>query len=170
MKILFILMVGLLTSCTGIPEGVTAIDGFEVNRYLGTWYEIARLDHRFERGLENISATYSLRDDGGIDVLNKGWDIKAGEWTEAQGKAYFVEQPDQGRLKVSFFGPFYGGYNIIELDKKDYSYSMIAGPDRSYLWILSRTKQLPEATLKALIERAKTLGFATDQLIFTRHD
>lgn len=168
MKVLFILIAVLLTSCTGIPEGITAVEGFEINRYLGTWYEVARLDHRFERGLENISATYTLREDGGVDVLNKGWDIKAGEWREAEGKAYFVEQADKGRLKVSFFGPFYGAYNIIELDKKDYAYSMVAGPDRSYLWILSRTQQLPEATLKALIERAKTLGFATDQLIFAK--
>lgn len=170
MKTLFILFVILLSGCTGIPEGIAAVDGFDINRYLGTWYEIARLDHRFERGLENISATYSLREDGGIDVLNKGWDIKAGEWHEALGKAYFVEQPDRGRLKVSFFGPFYGGYNIIELDKKDYAYSMVTGPDRSYFWILSRTKQLPETTLQALIDRAKALGFATEQLIFAKHD
>lgn len=170
MKILFVLIAVLLTGCTGIPEGINAVDGFEINRYLGTWYEVARLDHRFERGLENISATYTLREDGGVDVLNKGWDIKAGEWRQAQGKAYFVEQADQGRLKVSFFGPFYGGYNIIELDKKDYAYSMVTGPDRSYFWILSRTKQLPDATLQALIKQAKSLGFATDELIFVKQD
>jgi apolipoprotein D and lipocalin family protein len=170
MKTLFILIVYLLTSCTGIPEGLTAVDGFEVNRYLGTWYEVARLDHRFERGLEKISATYSLRDDGGIDVLNKGWDTKAGEWHQAQGKAYFVEQTDKGRLNVSFFGPFYGGYNVIALDEKDYAYSMITGPDRSYFWILSRTKQLPQSTLRALIDQAKALGFETDKLIFVKQD
>lgn len=170
MKTLCMLIVTLLIGCTGIPEGITAVQGFEINRYLGTWYEVARLDHRFERGLENISATYALRDDGGVDVLNKGWDVKAEEWREAQGKAYFVEQPDKGRLKVSFFGPFYGGYNIIDLDKKDYAYSMVTGPDRSYFWILSRTKQLPEATLQKLIELAKTLGFATEKLIFVKHD
>lgn len=170
MKTLCMLIATLLIGCTGIPEGITAVQGFEINRYLGTWYEVARLDHRFERGLENISATYALRDDGGVDVLNKGWDVKAEEWREAQGKAYFVEQPDKGRLKVSFFGPFYGGYNIIDLDKKDYAYSMVTGPDRSYLWILSRTKQLPEATLQKLIELAKTLGFATEKLIFVKHD
>lgn len=170
MKAVFILVVILLVGCTGIPEGLTAVEGFEINRYLGTWYEVARLDHRFERGLENISATYTLREDGGVDVLNKGWDTKAGEWHQAQGKAYFVDQADKGRLKVSFFGPFYGGYNVIALDKKAYAYSMITGPDRSYFWILSRTKQLPQATLQALIEQAKTLGFATDQLIFVKQD
>lgn len=170
MKNLLIMALSVLAGCTGIPEGLKAVEGFEVNRYLGTWYEIARLDHRFERGLEKISATYTLREDGGVDVLNKGWDVKAGEWQQAQGKAYFVEQPDKGRLKVSFFGPFYGGYNIIELDKQNYAYSMVTGPDRSYFWILSRTPQLPEAELQALLKRAKALGFATDQLIFVKHD
>ena len=119
------------TICTGIPDGVTAVFGFEVNRYLGTWYEIARLDHRFERGLNNISATYTLMDDGGINVQNKGWNQAERAWEQAKGKAYFIDQADKSRLKVSFFGPFYGGYNIIALDKKNYAYSMITGPDKS---------------------------------------
>lgn len=170
MKILLVLIAVLLSGCTGIPEGVTAIDGFEINRYMGTWYEIARLDHRFERGLDKISATYTLSGDGGVNVVNKGWNKEAGKWKQVEGKAYFVEQPDKGRLKVSFFGPLYGGYNIIELDKRDYSYSMVAGPDKSYLWILSRTRQMPKATLEALIAKAKQLGFATDDLIFVKQD
>jgi apolipoprotein D and lipocalin family protein len=170
MKAGFILIVTLLTGCVGIPEGLKAVEGFEINRYLGTWYEVARLDHSFERGLEKISATYTLGDDGSVDVLNKGWDTKAGEWHQAQGKAYFVERTDIGMLIVSFFGPFYGGYNIIELDKKDYAYSMITGPDRSYFWILSRTKQLPQATLQTLIDQAKALGFETDKLIFVKQN
>jgi len=170
MKNLLVLIAALLSACTGIPDGVTAINGFDINRYTGTWYEIARLDHRFERGLNNISATYTLKGDGSVKVLNKGWNQADGEWEQAEGKAYFVEQPDQGRLKVSFFGPFYGGYNIIDLDKKDYSYSMVTGPDKSYLWILSRTREMPKATLEALIEKAKQLGFATDKLIFVNQD
>lgn len=170
MKILLVLIAVLLSGCTGIPEGVTAIDGFEINRYMGTWYEIARLDHRFERGLDKISATYTLNGDGGVNVVNKGWNKEAGKWKQVEGKAYFVEQPDKGRLKVSFFGPFYGGYNIIQLDKKGYAYSMVTGPDRSSFWILSRTRQLPKATLDALIEKAKQLGFATDKLIFVNQD
>ena len=170
MKYLLVLIAALLSGCTGIPDGVTAINGFELSRYVGTWYEIARLDHRFERGLNNISATYTLNGDGSVKVLNKGWNEMDGEWEQAEGKAYFVEQPDKGRLKVSFFGPFYGGYNIIDLDKKDYAYSMVTGPDKSYLWILSRTRQLPKATLDALIEKAKQLGFATDKLIFVNQD
>ena len=170
MKNLLVLIAALLSACTGIPDGVTAINGFDINRYTGTWYEIARLDHRFERGLNNISATYTLKGDGSVKVLNKGWNQADGEWEQAEGKAYFVDQPDIGRLKVSFFGPFYGGYNIIELDKKNYAYSMVAGPNKSYLWILSRTRQLPKATLARLIEKAKELGFATDKLIFVDQD
>ena len=164
------LISAILSGCTGIPEGVKAIDGFEINRYLGTWYEVARLDHRFESGLTKISATYSLRPDGGVKVLNQGWNQADGKWEQAEGKAYFVGKPDNGRLKVSFFGPFYGGYNIIELDKKNYAYSMVTGPDRSYFWILSRTPQLPKETLEALIKNAKQLGFATDKLIFVNQD
>ena len=170
MKRLLVFIFALLSGCTGTPDGLTVIDGFEVNRYMGTWYEIARLDHQFERGLNNISATYSLTEDDGVKVLNKGWNQADGKWEQAEGKAYFVEQSDKGHLKVSFFGPFYGGYNIIDLDKKDYAYSMITGPDKSYFWILSRTKQLPKATLDALIEKAKKMGFATDQFIFVNQD
>jgi apolipoprotein D and lipocalin family protein len=163
---LFILI--LIAGCTGIPNGVTAIKDFELKKYLGTWHEIARLDHRFERGLEKISATYSLRNDGGIDVVNQGRDEVSGEWNKVEGKAYFIDRQNVGRLKVSFFGPFYGGYNIIALDKQNYSYAMIAGPDKDYLWILSRTPQLPSTTLNALIEQAKTQGFATNKLIYSR--
>ena len=163
-------VIGLvLAGCTGVPDGVETIDGFALQRYLGTWYEIARLDHRFERGLSRVTASYSLREDGGISVRNRGFDAVRGEWDEAFGKAYFVDAPDKGRLKVSFFGPFYGGYNIIELDKKGYEYSMVTGPNRSYLWILARGPRLEEATLDSLVDKAKGLGFSTDELIFVEH-
>jgi apolipoprotein D and lipocalin family protein len=160
----------LVSACTGAPDGVTVVSGFELNRYLGTWYEIARLDHPFERGLSNVTATYSLRDGGGVNVINRGYDTDAQEWDEADGKAYFVGDEDVGQLKVSFFGPFYGGYNIIELDKEGYEYSLVAGPDRSYLWILSRTPTMKPQVLQALIAKARDLGFATEELIFVEHD
>ncbi len=169
MRYLSILLLTLLCSCTGIPSGVTVIDGFDLSRYLGTWYEIARLDHSFERGLSDISAEYSLRDDGGVKVLNSGFDADKNQRKVAEGKAYFIDQPNIGRLKVSFFGPFYGAYNIIALDKTHYQYVMIAGPDRDYLWILARSPQLEPAIQQQLIAQAKTLGFATDQLIFDKH-
>ena len=160
------LLVPVLAGCTGIPEGVEAVADFELDRYLGTWYEIARLDHRFERGLSSVTATYTLRDDGGVRVVNRGYDAKAGAWKEAIGKAYFVDSPDVGRLKVSFFGPFYGGYNVIDLDRQGYRYSMVSGPDRSYLWILARSPRLDGAVVERLVSEAERLGFAVDELIF----
>ena len=164
------LALSLLSSCTGVPEGVSVVTEFEVERYLGTWYEIARLDHSFERGLSAVTANYSLREDGGVHVVNRGRSDETGEWDEAIGKAYFVGARDLGQLKVSFFGPFYGGYNIIELDKTGYQYSLVAGPNRDYLWILARTPQLAPATVQRLVDQANTLGFATNELIFVEHD
>ena len=165
-----VLFTQILIGCTGIPEDLKAVNNFDLNRYLGTWYEIARLDHRFERGLNNISADYTMNTNNSIKVINKGWNVTDQKWEQAEGKAYFVEQHDIGRLKVSFFGPFYGGYNIIDLDKKNYSYAMVTGPDKSYFWILSRTKQLPKAKLDALINRAKVMGFPVDKFIFVNQD
>jgi len=167
MKALFFFILVTLTACTGIPEGIKPVEQFEVSRYLGKWYEIARLDHRFERGLTAINAEYSLRTDGGLKVLNSGYNIETGNRDQAEGKAYFLGSPDVGSLKVSFFGPFYGGYHIIELDKQAYQYAMITGPDLDYLWILARTPTLDQAILQRLIASAKSLGFAVDKLIFT---
>lgn len=159
----------MCAGCVGIPDGVEAVKGFDVKRYLGTWYEIARLDHSFERGLTKVRAEYTLRDDGGIKVVNRGFDPRKNAWKEATGKAYFVAGPDVGRLKVSFFGPFYGGYNILELDRKDYSYALVCGPSRKYLWILAREPELEESVMAALIEKVRGLGFDTDELIFVEH-
>jgi len=163
-------MLALLNGCTGSPDGVSVVTGFELDRYLGSWYEIARLDHSFERGLSSVTADYSLRDDGGVHVINRGFRDESGEWDEAIGKAYFVGASDVGQLNVSFFGPFYGGYNIVELDKQDYQYSLVVGPNRDYLWILSRTPQMEPNVLQSLVNRAGELGFATDELIFVEHD
>lgn len=166
-KGLFCLLV-MLAGCAGIPDGIDAVKGFDVKRYLGTWYEIARLDHSFERGLTKVQAEYTLRDDGGIDVTNMGFDPGKNVWKKATGKAYFVIGPDVGRLKVSFFGPFYGGYNILELDK-NYSYALVCGPSRKYLWILAREPRLEESVTTTLIEKAGDLGFDTSKLIFVEH-
>lgn len=156
----------LQSGCAGAPDGVEVVTDFELNRYLGTWYEIARLDHRFERGLSRVTANYSMRDDGGVSVVNRGYQLSSEEWEEATGKAYFVGAPDIGQLKVSFFGPFYGGYNIMELDKDDYQYALVAGPDRSYLWILARSPKLDQETLDALVNIAKMANFPTEELIY----
>jgi len=158
-----------LYGCMGIPSSVTPINNFELDRYLGTWYEIARLDHSFERGLEQVSAEYTLRDDGGVTVTNRGYSLAKQEWKEANGKAYFVGETDLGHLKVSFFGPFYGSYIIFELDQDQehdkYQYAFISGPNLKYLWFLSRTKTVEPALLEHFVHRAKQLGFNTDALI-----
>ena len=173
MKTISILTVSialLFFGCTGVPKGLAPVTGFSTERYLGTWYEIARLDHSFERNLTNVRAEYSMKENGEIRVVNRGFDTREGEWKSIEGRAKLVSRPDIGSLKVSFFGPFYGGYHVIALDKEEYRYAMVAGPNRSYLWILARGKKL-EATIQAdLISRAEAWGFETENLIVVEHD
>lgn len=159
-----------LAACVRVPEGVEPVNGFELERYLGKWYEIARLDHSFERGLINVTAEYTLRDDGGVKVVNRGFDPVNNEWDEAVGRAYFVDKPGIGQLKVSFFWPFYGAYNIVVLDKAEYKYSLVAGPDFSYLWILARKPVMDQMIIDLLVQKAQALGFPVEELIFVTHD
>ncbi len=168
-KILLCVLVICLHGCVALPEGLSVVEDFQAERYLGRWYEIARLDHSFERGLSQVTANYRRREDGGILVINRGYDDKKQSWRQAEGKAYFLGSPTTGSLKVSFFGPFYGGYHILALDKEDYRYSLVAGPNQSYLWILSRTPTLDKTIQERLITQARNLGFNTDKLIFVRH-
>lgn len=147
------------------PKGVEPITGFDASRYLGKWYEIARLENRFERGLEQVTATYGTRSDGGISVLNRGYNPEKNKWSESEGKAYFTGASTTGALKVSFFGPFYGGYNIIALDD-NYQYALVSGPNRDYLWILSRTPTIPDTVKLNYLRIASNLGFSTDDLLW----
>lgn len=156
----------LLMSCTGTPEGISPVTGFELQRYLGGWYEIARLDHSFERGMTRVTADYSLNDDGSVKVLNRGYLAAEDEWKEATGKAKFVGDEDIGHLKVSFFGPFYGGYVIYELDHQGYEYAFVTSYNRDYLWLLARKPQVSEALKQQFIEQADALGFDTGALIW----
>lgn len=160
----------LLKGCIGPPEGIRPVENFDISRYAGKWYEVARLDHRFERGLTNVFAVYTPREDGGLKVVNSGFDEKEGEWKSISGKAYFVDSKDTGSLKVSFFGPFYGGYHVIELDRKEYSYALAAGANREYLWILSRTRELDDDIVEKLVKKAENMGFPTEELIFVPQD
>ena len=169
MKKLSIVLVLFLMGCVGIPENVKPVNNFKLEKYLGKWYEIARLDHSFERGLTRISADYSLRDDGGVRVLNRGYSPKDNLWKETEGKAYFVKGSDQGYLKVSFFGSFYGSYIVFELDQENYQYSLVCGPNKSYLWILARGPRIEEDIKDILIAKAAALGFDTSKLIFVDH-
>lgn len=160
----------MLTGCsTAPPAGLSSVTPFEVNRYLGKWYEIARLDHSFERGLTDVSATYAMQSDGSLEVINRGFNTKKNEWKSATGRALFTGSPQQGSLKVSFFGPFYGGYHVLALDQAGYQWALVSGPDREYLWILARTKVLAPAIRDQLVAEAKKMGFATDKLIWVEH-
>jgi len=159
----------LVTGCIGVPENVKPVDNFDMRKYLGKWHEIARLDHSFERGLIKVTADYTLGEDGGIIVLNRGFDPRRKKWKEIEGKGYLVGDPSVGRLKVSFFGPFYGGYNIIELDRNDYQYALVCGPNKSYLWILARDPMIDREIVKRLVAGAASLGFDTGQLIYVEH-
>lgn len=150
------------------PKGVKPVSDFNASRYLGKWYEIARLENRFEKGMEQVTATYGLRSDGGITVLNRGYDPIKNRWKESEGKAYFTGAPTTAALKVSFFGPFYGGYNVIKLDK-DYQHALVSGPNRDYLWILSRSTTLPETVKQDFLATARELGFPVEQLVWVKH-
>jgi len=169
-KIFLLISVFILNGCLGMPESVQPITGFELERYLGKWYEVARLNHSFEKGLSQVTAEYSLREDGGILVLNRGFSESKNEWKEAEGKAYFVNSFSEGYLKVSFFGPFYGSYVVFELDRKNYQYAFISGPSKKYLWLLSRTPSVEIKIIEKFIEMSKSHGFDTDSLIFVQHN
>lgn len=164
-----------LTACSkDMPPAAeqAIVHSFDPAQYIGTWYEIARLNNSFEKGLEQVTADYSIQPDGSLKVINRGFNPEKKAWSEAVGKAKFVDpaNPDgsyTGRLKVSFFGPFYGEYNILELDKPYYNYALVSS-GRDYLWILSRTPQLTYPIKQHLMAKAKALGFATDQLLFIR--
>ncbi|QQK60673.1 lipocalin [Shewanella sp. LC6] len=145
---------------------VEPVKDFKLDRYLGKWYEIARLDHSFERGLTQVSAEYSLKPDGGVKVINRGYSAAKQEWKEAEGKAYFVNGENEAYLKVSFFGPFYGSYVVFGLDQQNYQYAFISGPDTDYLWLLARTPTVSPEVIKQFVDMASARGFDTDSLIY----
>ena len=159
----------VLFACLGLPENIKPVQNFDLNKYLGKWYEIARLDHSFERGLQNVTAEYSIRDDGGVKVVNSGFSNKENEWRTAEGKAYFVNNESEGYLKVSFFGPFYGSYVIFELDE-NYQYAFVTGADKKYLWLLSRTPQIDNELKDHFLEKVSLLGYDTSEIIFVKQN
>jgi apolipoprotein D and lipocalin family protein len=159
----------ILGGCASVPEGLQPVRDFQAERYLGTWYEIARLDHSFERGLTKVTAEYARRDDGSIQVINRGYDAQRGKWREARAVAQFTGPADTASLKVTFFWPFSGAYHVIALDHEGYNYAMVTSVNRSYLWILARQKHLDATVQNELLAKAKAWGFRTDDLIFVAH-
>ncbi|MFA6618172.1 MAG: lipocalin family protein [Candidatus Neomarinimicrobiota bacterium] len=173
-KLLSLLLSFILISC-GVSESsefsksMEVINDIELEKYLGTWYEFARLDVSFERGMVNTKANYTLLkpDKEGrtqIQVINSG--VKNGKLKEAKGKAVIPVKDEPARLAVSFFGPFYGDYNIIALDTENYQWALIAGGSTKYLWILTREKELDPAILASIKTKAEKYGFDTDALIY----
>ena len=159
----------LVGGCTGKPDGMVPVSPFDIQRYKGEWFEIMRLDHSFERGLTNVTATYTLRDDGSVGVRNRGFDRKSCRWKEADGRAIFQGGQDTASLSVTFFWPFAGGYHVFALDQQDYGWALVSGPSRNYLWILARHPELASDIKSRLIERARGLGFPVDDLILVEH-
>lgn len=158
-----------LNSCSGIPKGAKAVSPFELDKYLGVWHEIARMDMRFEKDLNNVTATYTLNEDGTVKVNNQGYNYVTKEWKQAIGKAKFAGSKDEARLKVSFFGPFYAAYNVIALDE-NYQYALVVSSNLKYLWILSREKTIPDEVKSDYVSQAKKLGFAVEELVWVEHD
>lgn len=158
-----------LFSCATIPNGAVAVKSFDKERYLGKWFEIARKDFKYERNLSNTTAEYSLNDNGTIRVDNQGYNTIKGEWTQAIGKAKFVGEENIAKLKVSFFGPFYSGYNVIAIDD-EYKYALVIGKSLKYLWILSREIDIPEEIKDKYLKMAEEIGYNTADLIWVEHD
>ena len=164
-----VVIVGGIFSCSTIPRGAVAVTPFDKDRYLGKWYEIARLDFKHEKNLNNVTAEYTLNDDGTIRVDNRGYHTKKDKWQQAIGKAKFVDDEDVAKLKVSFFGPFYSGYNVIALDD-DYQYALVAGKNLKYLWILSRETEIPAGVRDNYLRIAEDIGYETDDLVWVEHN
>jgi len=167
--LLSVIAIVAFNSCKSIPKGATAVKPFDSKRYLGKWFEIARLDFRFEKDLNNTSAEYSLNTDGTIKVVNRGYNYKSNEWKQSVGKAKFAGDTSEAKLKVSFFGPFYAAYNVIALDA-DYNYALVAGKNLKYLWILSREKTMPENIKQDYLKKAENLGYNIAELVWVDHN
>jgi len=170
-KNLCIGIIGLFAfnACTNIPKGASAVKPFQKEKYLGKWYEIARLDFRYEKDLNNTTANYSVNSDGSIKVDNRGYNYKTKEWKQSIGKAKFTGDENVGMLKVSFFGPFYSGYNVIAVDSA-YKYALVAGKNLSYLWILSRETSIPDDIKESYLKIAESIGYKTSELIWVEHN
>lgn len=158
-----------VAGCVTIPDGATPVKPFVLSKYLGTWYEIARIDFRHERNLENTKAEYNMNYDGEISVVNSGYNSVTGEYTEAKGKVKFASDDGSAMMKVSFWGPFYSGYNVIALDD-DYQYALVAGDNHKYLWLLSREKSIPDIIRRKYLQIAKEAGYDTSKLLWVNHN
>ena len=167
--ILGVIAIAVFQSCKTIPDGAVAVKPFDSKKYLGKWYEIARFDFRFEKNLNNTTAEYSFNPNSSIHVVNRGYKYTTGEWKQSTGVAKFVGDANEAKLKVSFFRPFYGGYNVIALDD-NYTWALVAGKSLDYLWLLSRDKTMPENIKETYLQKARQLGYDTSKLVWVQQD
>ncbi len=155
----------LFTACSSKNPPLQTVQKVELNKYLGSWYEIARYEHFFEKDCKNVTANYSMMDKETIKVINRCTKIQTNEKKEAIGRAYAIDESNS-KLKVSFFRPFYGDYWVLMLDE-NYKYAVVGTPSREYLWILARTSKLDEKIKNEILQKLPTLGFETSKLIWT---
>jgi apolipoprotein D and lipocalin family protein len=167
-KIIAAISLLILGGCMGMPAAVKPVENFDLDQYLGKWYEIARLDHSFERGMEQVTAEYALKKGGGVTVVNRGYLSGKDKWKTAEGKAYFVDKSNEGYLKVSFFGPFYASYVVFELDHENYQYAFVSGPDNEFLWFLSRTPNVDQDIRDKFLGMSGERGFNTENLVWVK--
>lgn len=158
----------LFSGCAKIPKNAQAVSPFDAEKYMGKWYEIARLDFKFEKDLNNTTAQYTFKEDESIAVLNRGFNVKKNEWQEADGKAKFVGDKNVAELKVTFFGPFYSGYNVIAIDQ-DYENALVIGESLKYMWILSRNKTISDSIKTDFLNRASDIGYKVEDLVWVEH-
>ena len=154
-----------VSSCVEVPEGITPVSGFKLDKYMGKWYEIARLDHRYERHFNRVSVEYSLNNNGDVLIKKKGYMPMHTEWREKEGKATLAGDTDQGFLKVSYIFALWEPYVIFKLDP-DYEWAYVCGKDRTSLWLLARTPEVNSEIREDFIEEASRLNFDTSQLNF----
>ena len=167
-----ILLIGLVSflfiGCSTKYPDLKTVQSVDIQKYKGTWYEIARFEHFFEKGCKNVTATYKLKDDGDIKVINQCTNIEDNKTKEAFGIAYPIDKTNS-KLKVSFFRPFYGDYYIIDL-ADDYSYALVGSPSRELLWILSRTKTLSDEIKNKILKKVTSSGFDANKFIWTMQE
>ena len=165
-KNIFVLLLSLFfIGCSSKHPTLETVQKVDIQKYQGTWYEIARFEHFFEKGCKNVTATYKIQADGDLKVINRCTKIDTNKQSQAEGIAYATDQSNS-KLKVSFFRPFYGDYYIIDL-ASDYSYALVGSPDREYLWILSRTKTINDDVKNSLLKKLPPLGFDPNKFIWT---
>ena len=168
-QIITLTLLMILFSCKSQNPPLNVVQQLDIKKYTGTWYEIARLPNSFEKGLECITANYTLLENGKIQVVNKGHLAEnLAKVKTAKGKAYIPDKNEPAKLRVTFFWPFYGDYWVLALDS-EYQYALVGVPDRKYLWVLSRTVDMDDTIYQELLSVAKKNGFAVDKMVKVKH-